>query len=457
MTENSNAATDTDLVFPLGEATDPAQLDAEADMLDAARARPFLLRIPTYLKLGGPGFMGAAATLGAGTLTSAMLSGAEFGYKMLWVSWLAIGSGVFMMAAMARMTTHGRFPIIQKQRERFGPFLSLFLTAFIAMFMVGVAFNFGQVALGTHLMEEAAHVVGLSFPQEINWILYAAVTAWISLSYGRGGTGVRFVENFMKYSLLFMILCFTACLLVVGVDWGAAARGFFIPWLPSGQLGIDLFIAASAAAIGVADWVFFQYAGLIKGWGKRHEGLARVDIGMGFALPFMLVYIVVVCVFAATLFGTGETPETATQLSAALAPLLGETVAQLAFLIGFLAVPITSSVALGLISAIGLHEALGWKPDVRSWRWKLAVLAPQIGLFGAFMPSPLWLIIIIAAFLSLTNNIVGWTFYLMANDRKVLGESRIKSRVWNLGILVQVTLLNSVAIIWVFNRLELWG
>ncbi|MGD9347472.1 MAG: hypothetical protein PVH84_16520, partial [Candidatus Aminicenantes bacterium] len=58
--------------------------------------------------------------------------------------------------------------------------------------------------------------------------------------------------------------------------------------------------------------------------------------------------------------------------------------------------------------------------------------------------------------LSLTNNIVGWSFYLLFNDRRVLRGDRNKSYLWNLGILFQITLLNCIAIIYVFNRLGIW-
>ncbi|MEM1397703.1 MAG: hypothetical protein AAGH38_09695, partial [Pseudomonadota bacterium] len=80
-----------------------------------------------------------------------------------------------------------------------------------------------------------------------------------------------------------------------------------------------------------------------------------------------------------------------------------------------------------------------------------------IGLFAAFAPSPIFLIIIIAAALSLSNNIVSWSFFLLLNDSKVMGENRSQSYFWNLGILVQVTLLNGVAIMWILNRFGLWG
>jgi Mn2+/Fe2+ NRAMP family transporter len=444
--------------YPLAEAIPQATLDAEAEQLQQLAGKPLLSRIPAYMKLGGPGFMGAAATLGAGTLTAAMLSGSQFGYKTLWISWVAIGSGLFMLAAMARFATKGQFRVVEVQRERHGWFMAAVLTCLVGLVSVTVIFNFGQVALATHLVETLAGEVGFSFPRTLNWPLYGLLTAWIALSYGRGGKrGVVFVETFMKLGLLLMFLCFAACLLVIGIDWPAAMKGFFVPWLPSGAAGIDLFIASSAAAIGVMDWVFFHYTGLSKGWGPKHESLARNDLVMGFALPFIFINFVVVAVFAGTLYGQGDLPTTAMELSRALIPLLGETGAKFAFLIGFLAVPITTTVALSIACAMGMHEAFGWRPDVHSRRWKLCILMPQIALLGAWLPSPVLLIIIIAAFLSLTNNIVGWSFYLLLNDPEVMGRNRSKSWVWNTGILLQVTLLNCVAIMWVFNRLGYWG
>lgn len=443
--------------YPLAEGVSPEVAEAQLRELERARSRPLPQRLWTYAHLGGPGFLGAALTLGAGTMTTAMLAGVEFGYRTLWIYWVAAVSGLFMMAAMARFTCRGGFRLLEKQRERHGWFMSSILTALIGTVLVAVLFNFGQVALGTHLIEALADLAGMELRQELNWPLYVVLTSWLALSYGRRGRGgTALVERFMKYCLGLMIVCFGACLLVVGIDWPAALRGMFIPWLPRGVAGIDLFIASSAAAVAVADWVFFHYAGHAKRWGRRHEHLARVDLVMGFALPFVLVTFLVIAVFAGTLHGLGTNPQTAAELSRALIPLLGERGAQYAFLIGFLAVPVTSTVGLCLLSAVGIHELLGWEPDVRSWRWKLSLLAPQVGFLAAWYPSPVMLIVILAAFLALTNNVVGWSFYMLLNDKEVMGEDRSKSYFWNLGILAQITLMNAVAIAYVMNRLGMW-
>jgi Mn2+/Fe2+ NRAMP family transporter len=420
------------------------------------REQPLPLRLVGYLKLGGPGYMDAALTLGAGTLTAAMLSGATFGYKTLWLLWVSMGLGLFMMAAMARFTTRG-LGVVALQNRYHGWLVGSLMTALVGTAAVAVVFNFAQYSLGTHLTESLAAYLGFSFPRQWNWILYMAVTSWLTLSYGRGGRrGIRFVEGFMKASIALMLVTFGACLAVTGVDWAAAARGTLVPWLPPGGAGIDLFVASSAAAIGVMDWFLFNYAGLARGWGKEHEPLARVDMTLGLFLPFILVNFLVVAVFAEALLPLGAPPQTAPELSRALEPLLGATWAPILFYVGFLAVPITSTVGMSIAGAMAIHEAFGWKQDPESWRWRVTALLPQVAFVAVWHPRPVWLVIAIGAFLSLTDNIVAWSMYLLVNDERALGEDRVQSRFWNLGLLLQVTLLNSIAILYVFNRLGWW-
>ncbi len=252
-----------------------------------------------------------------------------------------------------------------------------------------------------------------------------------------------------------MLLGFGATLLVVGVQWNELLRGIFVPWLPRGFEGITLFVASSTAAIGVMDWVFFHYAGLARGWGPKHEGLARYDMFVGFFLPFVLINCMVIAVFSETLYGKAH-PETAADLARSLQPLLGAYWSQVLFYLGFLAVPVSTIVGMSIVTAIAIHEAFGWTPDTTSLRWKVTALLPQIGFLGVWHPRPVWLIIIIGAFLSLSQNFVGWSFYLLANNKKLLGEDRCKSRFWNGGMLLDVTLINCVSIIYVLSLLNLW-
>lgn len=408
--------------YPITEEIPAEMLEAELRFLEEIERKSFPARFWGRLKLSGPGFMDSALTLGAGTLTASMLSGAVFGYRIMWLLWVAMGLGLFMMAAMARFTCRGQSPIIPIQNRYHGWIVGSLLTALIGTAAVAVIFNYGQYSIGTHLIESLTPLIGFRFPRQINWILYMALTSALILSYGRRGKrGMLLVENFMKLSIGIMLLCFGGCLIVVGINWAQFFRGLFVPWLPSGVEGIDLFVATSAAAIGVMDWIFFHYAGLSRGWGPKHESQAKFDITVGLFLPFVLVNIMVMSVFAGTLNQAGLHPETAPELARSLIPLLGPTWSQILFYIGFLAVPITTTVGMSLACAMAIHEAFGWTADVRSWRWKLSALLPQFGFLAVWYPRPVWLVIAIGAFLSLTNNIVGWSLFLLLNDRRVLG------------------------------------
>jgi len=432
--------------------------ESELSALSRVENRPPLRRFWGRLKLSGPGFMDSALTLGAGTLTAAMLSGAVFGYRTMWLLWVSMGLGLFMMAAMARFTCRGGFRVIRVQNQFHGWIVGSLLTALVGTAAVAVIFNYGQYSLGTHLIESLTPLLGFRFPRQWNWILFMAVTSWLILSYGRRGRrGIFAVETFMKLSIGLMLACFGACLILVGVDWRALVRGLFVPWLPRGVEGLDLFVASSAAAIGVMDWIFFHYAGLTRGWSRRHERQARFDIVVGLLVPFLLINYLVMAVFAGTLNRLGLHPETAPELAKALMPLLGPTWSQVLFYIGFLAVPVTTTVGMSLACAMAVHEAFGWPADVRSLRWKVTALLPQIGFLAVWYPRPVWLVIGIGAFLSLTNNVVGWSMFLLLNDKRVLGRDRSRSYLWNLGILLQITLLNAIAIVYIFNRLGWWS
>ena len=57
----------------------------------------------------------------------------------------------------------------------------------------------------------------------------------------------------MKLGIGVMLVSFSACFLLLDVDWSAAFKGIFVPWLPPRGEGLDIFVASSAAAIGVMD------------------------------------------------------------------------------------------------------------------------------------------------------------------------------------------------------------
>ncbi|MGH9348118.1 MAG: divalent metal cation transporter [Vicinamibacterales bacterium] len=442
--------------YPLAGPSSAEARAAEDRLLDELQAATPLRRALGYAKLTGPGFLVAANTLGAGTLMGAMLMGAEFGYRTLWVLWLAMGLGLFMLAASARFACRGGFRVIPEQNRLHGVIVGSGLTA-MGVACVGVFYNFGQYSLATHVIESLTGRLGFEVPRSVNWIGVMAITSWLTLQYGRADArGTARVERFMQVSVLAMLIGFAACLVAVGVDWPALLRGLTVPWLPRGGEGMTIFIASVSSAIGVMDWILFHYGGLARGWRVRHETLARYDMVLGGFVPFIIINVLIVSLCAETLQGSGARPEQAQDLARALVPLFGEFWAEVFFYLGTVALPISTTVGMSIATAIVIHEAFGWPADTSSLRWKISALLPQIGFLGVWYSRPIWLVIMIGAFLSLTKHFVGWSYYLLLNDPRALGCHTSGSYVWNAGMMLEVTLLNCVSISFVLTLLGLW-
>lgn len=430
--------------------------DHDLARLNAAYGAPRWQRPWRLAALAGPGFANAALTLGAGSLTAAMVSGAEYGYRLLWVIVVAMGLELFLLAGMARLACIPGFRLISTQNERHGLVIGTVLTAIVGCLAVALVFNYGQVVLGTHIMAAAFELAGVSVPRWSTAALYFAITVSVLFAYERGnGSGARLVQALMKFAIAGMLAAFVYALFHVGIDWRAAAQGLFVPWLPPGKEGIDLFLAKVGAAAGVMCWVFFVSAGREKGWQARHEKLARFDLFAGMFLPFVAINAVVICLFAGTLFRQGISAETAQDLALSLAPALGATLSQLVFYLGFLAVPLTTTVAMSLAGAMAVFDAFGLERRERPWLWRGLVMLPQLALVAVWVPEirPLWLVVGLAALMVLTNNLVAWSLYLLLNDDRVLSRDKQPGFGWNLGIVTHATFLNCAAILYVMNRL----
>lgn len=170
--------------------------------------KSFLTRTIGYTKLSGPAFMEAATTLGAGSFASSITLGAAFGYDMLWVPLYSFGFGLFMLALATRFVTASDIPVIEAQDKYHGKFFGSFATGLIACFLASVIYSFGQYALGADAVSSLFALGGLNVPKEISWVLIFAVSAPLSLMYGKGNNvkSVKLVENAMKVLILIMLI-----------------------------------------------------------------------------------------------------------------------------------------------------------------------------------------------------------------------------------------------------------
>ena len=272
----------------------------------------------------------------------------------------------------------------------------------------------------------------------------------------------------------------------------------------------SVMIGAAATAVGINMTFLMPYSMLNRGWDKPFRGLARFDLSTGMAVPYVVVTSCVVIAAASTFharvdeqflssdpatmqqsaffaaarsnlearvsdamgqdaFSTLSTDEqlgriaalpeaekrvasslvrrNAFQLSQALAPLLGEGVANAVFGLGVFGMGFSTIIILMLINGYAFCELIG-KPQGGLPHVVGCIIA---GVSGALWfqvwdgQAKFWLAILASSFGMMLLPIAYVTFFLMMNSRSLLGEDKPtggRMVVWN--VLMGISVLGAI-------------
>ncbi len=405
---------------------DPAALEQERAELERLDGAPALQRMRGYARLIGPGYLQSAMTLGGGTATAALFSGAVFGYQLLWVAPLAMALGVLMLAAVAHQTlSTGARPFESMRRFAGAPLAWAWALGALG---ASIIWHFPQYALASSVLVDMSDAVGLGQPPRA--AMGALVLVWAiaaSMMYASG----RMIRLYEKALRTMVWLIIAAMLLVVfrtGIsDWGALVRGL-LPQLPETRNGIaavTLVLSGLSAAVGINMVFLYPYSLLARGWGREHRRMARYDLGLGMFLPYVLASSLIVIAAANTLHldpsyaGERLQPVEAAQV---LAGVIGPTLGRIVFGLGILAMALSSITLQMLCAGFVCSEVFGW--EFGGTKYRLATLLPAPGVLGAVVWSD------IAVWLAVPTNIVCGLFLpaaylgfvLLQRKKEYLGE-----------------------------------
>lgn len=285
------------------------------------------------------------------------------------------------------------------------------------------------------------------------------ISAPLSLIYSKGGDGAKFVkivENIMKLLILLMIIVFAIVVATTGINFPAAVQGLLIPTLPSGIDGIIMMIASLTAVLGVMDWVLFNNGMYNRGYSSEHERLGRFDSVFGGLIPVTLVLSLVSIAFAEAFAGNPSAPTSSGELATALMGIIPSVWIKIGFYIGVVALIITTMIGLSILCVSSFCQSTGLKQDPSKWYYKALLLAPHLGILGAYFGKPVTVVIFVAAMQSCLNWLSGNSWYLLGNDERYLGKRTIQSRFFNAGICITISILNIVFITFVLSKLGAW-
>ena len=367
------------------------------------------------LGLLGPGIIAALAGDDAGGIGTYAQAGAAYGYDLLWALLLvtfALAVVQDMCARMGVVTGKGLSDLI---REQFG--VKTTAVAMAALLAANAAVTVSEF-VG---IAAAGELYGI--PRYIS-VPLAAAFVWFIVT---RGSYIHAEKIFLALSLVFATYIISA--LVVNPDWGAVARGTFIPSFRADVPYLLVVIALIGTTI--SPYMQFSLQAIIVDKGvKQNEYTAeRVETLVGVILSDLIAFFIIVAT-AATLHVQGIVNiQTADQAALALEPIAGVFAKDL-FALGLLGASLLAASILPLTSAYAICEAFGWERGLQQ-TWDDAPvfygLYTGIIIFGALLALipgvPLFLLLVLSYDVNgILLPIILVLMLRLANNRQLMGR-----------------------------------
>lgn len=364
----------------------------------------------------GPGAMVAAAFIGPGTVTTATIAGAGYGYTLLWAILFSIVATYLLQEMAARLGVVGGLGLGEALRKKIDNKVLRILASILvisAILIGNAAYEAGNIVGAVLGFEDYTKGLNLGFNP---LIILIGITAFYLLYSGR----FRLIERSLIVMVSIMGLVFIIAAIVLQPDLMKILEGIFIPKLPESSLLMVIGLIGTT----VVPYNLFLHASSVKQRWSGPEDLAasRWDTTFSVVLGGIITMAILIC--AAVAFeGTDGQVNSAADLSRQLKPILGNG-AGLFIAFGFLAAGLSSSVTAPLAAAFATSEILGWRRDLKGrnfrFAWGFVLLFGLILSFINLRPTTIIFMAQVANGLLLPI-IAAFLVWIM-NDRSIMGK-----------------------------------
>ena len=371
------------------------------------------------LKNIGPGAIVSAAFIGPGTVTTSTLTGAEFGYTLLWVVTFSIIATYVLQEMSARLGVVGKLGLGEALRNKLGQGWQKICatTVVLSVILVGnAAYEAGNIT---------GAVIGFdSYPYftekfVINPLIVAVgIAAFLVLYFGK----YRQVEMILVFLVGTMGIIFTVLAVLLKPEYWQILKDSFVPIVPEGSLVMIMSIIGTT----VVPYNLFLHASSVKEkWqGEDFLTISRWDSFIGIFIGGIITMAILIT--STIIFkGSGIKIEKASDLAIQLKPALGEWSA-IFIALGYLSAGFASAITAPLAAAYATSEMLGWNKSWHSTTFRLVWMTILgIGIyFSCIGIKPMKLIL----FAQLTNGLllpIIATFLLwIMNDVNIMGKHK---------------------------------
>jgi Mn2+/Fe2+ NRAMP family transporter len=377
-----------------------------------------------YLAAAGPGLIVAFADTEAGSVTTAVTSGAQYGMKLILLQVLLIVPLFVVQEMTVRLGTVSGKGHAQLIRERYG-------------------LGWAWVSLGTMLVTNLAALVtefigiagaALVFGVPVVPMVLAAAALLIGIVF----TGKYKRAEYCALALCLLELLFIPAAFAAHPSAGSIIRDGLLGSQPLGDRDYLLLVAGNIGAVIMPWMIFYQQSATVdKGLKVGDLPFARVDTAIGSVLT-QVIMIAIIVTAAATLFVHGQNVEDAAHAALALVPLTGSKLAGIAFGAGLLGAAMLGALVVSLASAWAFGEAFEWPCSLN---FNCTQAKRFYGLYASMVLVAAGIVLVphlplvkitiyVEAFNALVLPIVLGFLLVLSNDKRVLGK-RVNSPLGN--------------------------
>jgi Mn2+/Fe2+ NRAMP family transporter len=390
----------------------------ETSVATVATRRSLWAILRRFLAVTGPGLIVAFADTEAGSVTTASVSGAQYGYKLILLQLLLI-IPLF---------------VVQEMTVRLGTVTGKGHAALIRQYY---GLGWAWVSLGTMLITNIAALItefaGIAGAALIFGLPAAPLVIIAALLL----VVVIFTASYKRAELFAFALC-TVELLFIPAAFAAhppahdiIRQGLFGNQ-PLRDYGYLMLIASNIGAVIMPWMIFYQQSAVVdKGLTTKDLGFARFDTGLGAVLTQGIMAAIIITT-AATLFVHHIQVTDAAHAALAFQPLVGRF-AGVTFGVGLIGASMLGAFVVSLATAWAFGEAFNWRcslnDGLRAKRFSaLYVGCVVIAAAVVLIPNlPLiQLTLNVEAFNGFVLPIVLGFLLVLVNDKRVIGERRNK-------------------------------
>ena len=389
----------------------------------------------------GPGLLVTAAFIGPGSIATASVAGANFGFVLLWALLFSLIATVVLQEMAARLGLVSSSGLAQALRTTFNhPTVNR-----AAVALVVAAIGIGNAAYEAGNISGAA--LGLQSITDLSAPVCAVVLGVIA-SVLLGSSGYKLLEPILIILVLIMSCVFVVTMIAIDVDYSGLIKGLLVPSLPAGSMLTVIALIGTT----VVPYNLFLHSNLVQ---EKWRGVdldialseSRTDtivsIGLG-----GLITLAVMSTSAVAFFDTGR-EFSSTSIATQLEPILG-TSANLFFAFGLMAAGLTSAITAPLAAAYAVSGAMGWPADYTNRRFRAVWLTVLIigTTFAAIGTKPIAAILFAQAANGLLLPVVAVFLLIIMNRGDLLGDHRNTWKANVVGGMVVIT----VAALGIFNE-----